>query len=105
MEDIDSIIRGIVGQKGRVHVHFGKPLTDLEDTSPEALAAHIDQDIHQGYHLFPTNLLAAGVEDDSISAPERQRFVEHMAAFPRELTQLILDAYAKPVHNQRKTNP
>ena len=45
------------------------------------------------------------MEDDSISAAERQRFVEHMAEFPRELTQLILDAYAKPVQNQRKTTP
>lgn len=102
MEDIDSIIRGILGQKGRVHVHFGQPLTNLKETSPEALATHIDHDIHQGYHLFPSHLLAAGVEEDSIQAAERQAFVQHMAQCPRELTQIILNAYAKPVQNQRK---
>ena len=33
-EDVQSIAAGIMGWKGRVHLHFGKPITDVpEDTS------------------------------------------------------------------------
>ncbi len=102
LEDIESIVQGIVGYKGRVHVHFSKPLSDLEDQTPDQLAQHIDDEIHLGYHLFPTNLLAAGMDNETISAQERQAFVEHMATFPRDLTQTILDAYAKPARNRKR---
>lgn len=102
MEDIESIIRGIVGFKGRVHVHFGEPLKQLSDQTPEQLAQHIDQEIHLGYHLFPSNLLAAGIEDPKTNVKEHQAFIEHIASFPRELTQIILEAYAKPVLNHQQ---
>ena len=97
-EDIDSIVSGIVGIKGRVHVSLGKPLSgDYE--SPEALAQAIDQAIHSQYRLFPSNLLAAG-QADGVTAEERQRFESRLAAMPSELRDTVRAMYAKPVENR-----
>ncbi len=97
-EDIDSIVSGIVGIKGRVHVSLGKPLSgDYE--SPEALALAIDQAIHSQYRLFPSNLLAAG-QSDGVTAEERQRFESRLAAMPSELRDTVRAMYAKPVENR-----
>ena len=56
-EDVTSIGRGIAGGKGRVHVHFGAPLSgDLPD--PAAVAKVLDEEIVRGYRLHPTNVMA-----------------------------------------------
>jgi hypothetical protein len=56
-EDINSIGRGISGNKGCVHLHFGDPLgADIE--SPEAVAAAIDTQVIRGYRLHRSNLWA-----------------------------------------------
>ena len=97
-EDIDSIVAGIVGFKGRVHVSLGKPLSGDYD-SPEELAQAIDQAIHSQYRLFPSNLLAAG-QADGVTAEERQRFESRLAAMPSELRDTVRAMYAKPVENR-----
>lgn len=99
-EDIESIVAGIVGYKGRVHVSFGRPLQEAYAT-PEALAGAIDQAIHGQYRLFPTHRLAAGL-DGAISEAERNRFEARLAAMPAELRELVRATYAKPVENQRQ---
>ena len=43
-EDVRSIAMGIMGWKGRVHLHFGEPITDIPET-PQALASIIDRQI------------------------------------------------------------
>ncbi len=56
-EDVTSIGLGISGQKGRVHVAFGKPLrSDLD--SPDAVANAVDAQILRGYRLHPVNVWA-----------------------------------------------
>ena len=97
-EDIDSIVAGIVGFKGRVHVSLGKPLSGDYD-SPEELAQAIDQAIHSQYRLFPSNLLAAG-QADGVTAEERQRFEARLALMPSELRETVRAMYAKPVENR-----
>jgi len=57
-EDVRSIVKGITGQKGRVHIHFGEVLAAEFSTAKEA-AGHIDQEILQGYQSFPTGAVAA----------------------------------------------
>ncbi|GAA3956543.1 1-acyl-sn-glycerol-3-phosphate acyltransferase [Allohahella marinimesophila] len=56
-EDIDSIISGITGFKGRVHIGFGEPLAEIYE-SPRAVAEAIDAQILHNYLLFPSNYLA-----------------------------------------------
>jgi hypothetical protein len=53
-----SIVNGITGQKGRVHIHFGEVLAS-EFSNAKEVAAHIDQQILQGYDSFSTGPVAA----------------------------------------------
>ena len=57
-EDVKSIVKGITGQKGRVHIHFGEVLAAEFNTAKE-VAEHIDQEILQGYTSYPTGSVAA----------------------------------------------
>ena len=56
-EDTESIMKGLTGYKGHVHVHFGQPIADAED-NPKEFAARIDQEMHANYHLHSSNLVA-----------------------------------------------
>src|SRR5690606_30812757 len=56
-EDLASIYKGIVGDKGAVHVAFGEPLAaPLADD--DEVAAWLDRQIVGRYRLQPTNLIA-----------------------------------------------
>lgn len=56
-EDVRSIVSGITGKKGRVHIHFGKVLAG-EFGNAKEVAGHIDQEILQGYEPFSTGPVA-----------------------------------------------
>jgi 1-acyl-sn-glycerol-3-phosphate acyltransferase len=97
-EDIESIVQGIVGQKGHVHVAFGKPLEDdYEDA--EQVATAIDEQIYQNYLLHPSNHIAAkqGLED--ISEADKQAFEARLQSIDPELQETILKMYANPTKN------
>jgi Acyltransferase len=121
--DLQHMLLGLQGQKGRVHFHFGAPLhqqLDLLKTSPNAkkqlelLAELIDQAIHVGYELFPVNYIAHDLlhnaqrwadyytpsEFDSISV----FFEEQITQLPLEQRQqgaaYLLGMYAYPLTNQ-----
>jgi len=97
-EDIESIVRGIVGQKGHVHVTFGKVLDeDFEDA--EQVASAIDQQIYQNYYLHPSNYIAAKQGLDKISDADKQAFEARLQAAAPELQETILNMYANPVKN------
>lgn len=68
-EDFNSILKGAMGQKGRIHIQAGEPiaittLAKLEQSSSsvnvqmKALAALIDQRIFKNYKLWPSNYIA-----------------------------------------------
>lgn len=97
-EDIESIIQGIVGDKGRIHVAFGDVIAQPFET-PEALAQEIDRQIHQNYVLFPINRLAAGQDDKDITQEVRAVLQAKLAHLPEAAHQYLLNAYANPVHN------
>jgi glycerol-3-phosphate O-acyltransferase len=82
-EDLQHMITGLRGPKGRVHFHFGAPLgeaLDALDAQPnakkqlEALAGVIDQAIHRHYALHAVNYLAHdwlyGANDAAARFPE-----------------------------------
>ena len=67
-EDVRSIVNGITGKKGRVHIHFGGVLTG-EYSNAKEVAGQIDQEILQGYNSFSTGPVALSMlssEDNSI---------------------------------------
>ena len=103
-EDIESIVTGITGQKGRVHVHFGQVMTNPDDlASPETLAAAIDREIYSGYQLYPANYVAAGLPVPAELQPENSAaFIHRLQAMPESIRPYITQMYASPLHNFNK---
>lgn len=125
-DDIQHILLGIKGQKGRVHLHFGPPLNATIDKLAElpnekkqlvGLVKMIDSAIHQGYQLRPVNYVAYDLlhESDAMqhhyTATER---TEVEAFFAKKFSRLkteeitagqayLLGIYANPVANSLST--
>jgi 1-acyl-sn-glycerol-3-phosphate acyltransferase len=57
-EDMRSIVNGITGQKGNVHLHFGAVVSD-EFENARQVADYIDDAILSGYRSFTTGVTAA----------------------------------------------
>ncbi|MEX1198325.1 MAG: 1-acyl-sn-glycerol-3-phosphate acyltransferase [Pseudohongiellaceae bacterium] len=113
--DIHSIVTGMIGFKGHVHVAFGTPLTDISDDAEE-VAQQIDRQLIREYRLQGTNRLGLEklVESEpqavpalqampewEIGADSRQRFEERLAAVPPALRPYMLKMYANPVISRR----
>jgi hypothetical protein len=111
-EDLDTIQKGILGYKGRVHVNFGQPVGEGFENA-DALAAEVDRQIFSHYQLFPTNIIAWQMQGNSegIEALQQQwpdedwlkaqtSFQSHIDQIPADHRQIVIDAYAAPVDNQ-----
>lgn len=114
-EDDVSIALGITGYKGRVHVNFAPPITELfEDT--KALAIEMDRQILGGYRLFPVHYLAYAqwadadptldvpLAKDVFAAPElakaQEEWQRRLDECPQEHRPYLVLQYATPVRNQ-----
>lgn len=73
-EDLQSIVAGITGRKGRVHVSVGESingqlalLSQVENKKEQfqALTDILDRAIHRGIKLYPNNYLAADRKEGS----------------------------------------
>lgn len=118
-EDLNSILSGIVENKGRVHFQICGPLTrqDLESMSDQAgaqfyrsVAGLMDQRICSGYHLFPNSYIAHDIRSGSNAYSNRYSQQEYDAFAARlgnveklgcgkELRDIFLGIYANPVDN------
>ena len=93
-EDDKSIGLGITGYKGRVHVHFGDPITSgFEDA--KQLAALTDAQILTGYRLFPVHYLAYAMwseRDPQLDVPAAESLFDaaELAAATEQWQQLSL---------------
>lgn len=99
MEDLLSIAGGIKGYKGRIKLVAGTPLTDGFET-PEELAALIDNFIWTHYQIYPTSLIAAGINAE-VSEEDVAKFNARVNAYPPELQERVKAMYAKPYLNQQ----
>ncbi|NJN52320.1 MAG: glycerol acyltransferase, partial [Gammaproteobacteria bacterium] len=105
-EDLESVVTGIRGDKGRVQLHFGTPLTGAFDDA-SGVAAAIDRQIVAGYRLFPTHLWAAaesGMEGLPPHEPSRALAVlkARVDGADRALRPHLLLQYANPVRRARE---
>ncbi len=121
-EDVEQMLLGLRGAKGRVHFHFGKPLheeLDVLDAEPnskkqlELLAALIDKSIHLHYDLHPINYVAhdllTGKNDfsDHYSSEDREKITAYFDSRCQQMVeetdgsgrQYLLGMYANPVIN------
>lgn len=114
-EDDRSIALGITGHKGRVHVHFGKPIITGFDDSKE-LADLVDKQILGNYHLYPVNYLAYAMwdrADTGLNVPTIETLFtkeqideasiewhKRLAACPEEHKPYLIMQYAYSVYNK-----
>ncbi len=114
-EDDASIVLGITGYKGRVHVHFCPVLT-TGFTDTKQLAQLVDQHIWRDYRLFPAHYLAWGMweqRDSNLPVPDikdvfdsqeilnaQQHWQKRLDACPAEHRPYLIMQYAMPVENQ-----
>ena len=128
-EDLQSILGGVMGQKGRVHYAIGKTMNEeMESLSPDMrnnerlqrLNGMIDVEIFRNFRLWPNNFLAwdrlnhsnrFGAKYDV--AIERE-FDNHIAQMleklqslhgnEEEIIRLFLSLYAQPLQNKMEHN-
>lgn len=108
-EDVRSVVTGIIGEKGQVHLAIGAPLTrrELEPESGadlyEHVAAVLDRRIQSNYRLMPTNYVAYSLltereQRGRFTETTRTKFLQRLDALPNnEMRQLMIEAYANPV--------
>ena len=123
-DDLDNMKTGIFGYKGRVVYRTATPvntwldeLADLPKTEYyKVVAERMDQEIHQGYELFPCNYIALDeLNGDSAHAShyteaDKQRFEQYLSGQIAKITldnkdeaflrERILTMYANPLKNK-----
>lgn len=121
-EDLQSIIGGVVSQKGRIHMNVGVPINDKLDSLDtskrpneiiQGIASIIDKQMYTNYKLWPVNYLAydllegskkyAEKYDKDIESGLNDRLNLALETIDRDHTrirELFLKMYANPVYNQ-----
>jgi len=100
-EDLRSIITGVTGNKGRVHLSVGEAFVgDFIDA--ESVAAEVDRQIAFGYRLFPTHFMAARLAGLKCEVPNDDgrrlhEFEARLASTPKTLRDQIIAQYMNPV--------
>ncbi len=105
-EDLTSIIEGMTGFKGRVHVHYSAPLEGDFETA-EDLAAALDRAIVGGLKVYPTQAEAArllgfaGVPDPGPWLGDvKEAFDARLAACPDAERSFLLAGYGNLIRNR-----
>jgi len=113
-EDVKSILEGIKGQKGRIHVAFGHPIKESDFANANLLKAEIDRQILQGYKLFPVNYAAFSLLQEESLVPEIENIPqqdleeninwlnERARNEQQDVKQQLLFMYAEPVLQSQK---
>jgi len=119
-EDLNSIITGILQQKGCVHIHLGAPITK-EDLMPfdqctsneynRCVATLLDERILSHYRLYPNNYIAHDLlygncmYKNNYTREQKQLFLAHIKKLDgydvddlNALKDVFLQIYANPVN-------
>jgi 1-acyl-sn-glycerol-3-phosphate acyltransferase len=121
-EDNLAMRKGILGFKGKIHIHFGKPIKDEIAALPDDLHKNeliqeisklIDRQIIGNYRVHKSNCIAYDILYDqkgknaNYGAKDREAFIQDMneklvpmAGDQEELRSIFLGIYAKPYQNQ-----
>jgi len=113
-EDLDTIQKGFVGYKGRIHLAFGDPIADQYENA-DSLAEAIDHQVYTNYKLFPSNIVACQIlgytqDLDRVKSqwPDQDwqdaelRFKDYLNRAPSLYRKIITQGYAAPVLNYLK---
>lgn len=117
-EDFESIMTGVRGYKGAIHIAVGERL-DLSHITEKSnanamfkeVARYMDKEIHRMYFLHDTNYVAYDILNDGEAHKEhytpqlKSQFIARMEAAcgdDNEKRELFLAMYANPVINRYK---
>ena len=117
--DIHSIVTGMIGFKGHVHVGFGSEL-GINSDEPEIIAELIDEQILKNYRLSDANYIAAEMLQEKgelfdpaldavikgklISEEVREIFLKRISKTQPALMKHLLFGYANPLINKLKSD-
>ena len=120
-EDFNSIVTGIMQQKGDIHLNIGKPLTSEEIAEAakcdkndryQLIRHTVDLRVIEGYKLFKNNYIAYDIANHSFkyshmySRADLEQFVSYMEhqlntvepeVNREDLRRIFIDIYANPV--------
>ena len=99
-EDHASMVRGILGFKGAVHVEFGRRVEGDFETA-EDLADHLDRVIVGNLRMYPTHVFALEGSAD-LGAGVGEAFLAALQDCPAEHREYVLLQYANQLRNQRR---
>lgn len=124
-EDFKSILKGALGNKGRIHIAAGEPISISEfeklekktvsvNEQLQALSSYIDSQIYRNYRLWPANYIACDLLNGGKEF-EAHYTVKEKRQFERRLTRRVdvknalevnsyLLMYANPVLNKTALN-
>lgn len=109
LEDLKSVVTGIISPKGKVHLTIGAPLDRNGLTPPSGVnlcdhvATLIDQSIQENYHLMPTNyvaysLLTGEEQHGRYTKLTQSQFLQRLELLPEaEMRKIMIKSYANPV--------
>lgn len=121
-EDLNSILTGIVSEKGHVHIEICEPISVDElqlfesltkQEYVKAVARLIDKRINASYHLHPNNYIAFDIRygtkryEDRYSPEEKQEFCRRLKELSNYegceldvLMDIFLGIYANPINSR-----
>lgn len=121
-EDLNSILTGIVADKGHVHIEICKPICVDElrlldsltrQDYVKAVAEIVDKRINAAYHLFPNNYIAFDMRygtqryADRYTSEQKEVFCKRLAKLAKyencdleTLYDIFLGIYANPINSR-----
>lgn len=102
-EDTRSILLGLTGQKGRVIVSFGKPLSSDELASADLMAAAVDQQIGSMLEVMPVQQAAFSLLSDNLKQDDNalgQALLTRAKGETEAVVKRLLSTYAAPLLKQ-----
>jgi glycerol-3-phosphate O-acyltransferase len=111
--DVRSILAGMIGDKGDVHVTYGEKIQFSDAVTAEGVAKEIDEQIIKNYKLHAINYAAMELVQNNFmdfsTVPEllqislgefsskRRAFKSRLGKMPKALQPYVLNMYANPV--------
>jgi len=109
LDDFLAAKKGLEGNKGKIHIHFGKRITaqPSQTLDHKLVAEMIDQSIHQNYKLFPVNYAAYKKLNRELpsNCPFSKQEIntasktldERLESTNEDITKRVLQAYAQVI--------
>ena len=105
--DLNELVSGLRGNKGRVHLHIGKKITNKVKNF-EHLVEILDEKIISNYKLWPSNYISAyenGLTKDKKGFENKRGiFLSRLNGVKEQVKKEVLEMYSAPYKNKKGLN-